>query len=589
MAEVKINLPTPTTVMSLVKGIDNGEYIIPAIQRKFVWRTEQITKLFDSLMLGYPVGTLLIWKTKRGEDDHFYNFIKDYSEYDDADASEAPDKKTEIVQAILDGQQRMNSLYIGLMGSYAEKIRYKPKGDKSSYPKKHLYVNLLKKNDTSDNGEIEDNVYDFQFLTKEQAAESDDEHYWFRVGRIIEPELNTSEKIFKYMDENCFPNSNKKIMDNSTARNVLFALFNRFIDKDVLNTQVIESDNLDDALNIFIRVNKNGKPLSPGDLCQSYLVAKLGATDDKLNIREKLKEFVHDINNIGGTGNFKFDKDWVLKTFLFLSSDKFSLKTNSFDKNNIDAIKGNFETYLAACKKTVELISSFGFNSRHFLSNNSLLPIAYYICKRGYCDSTSLTRHGALKKRLRWWFILSNLYELFGSRSDDVLKELRKVLDDNAADKFPLSKMIGVKKEVTVESIIDFIINYKENLTVMALSAFYEPEDTVNQVDHIYPKSKFRTEASIKKLGVTNPEDIKFYMEHYDTIGNLEFLPQNTSKGNKLFDEWLDAEFKDKPTARTEFITKHRIPDCDCSFGNFREFLAKREEKIREKELKDII
>ena len=181
---------------------------------------------------------------------------------------------------------------------------------------------------------------------------------------------------------------------------------------------------------------------------------------------------------------------------------------------------------------------------------------------------------------------------MFGSRSDDVLKELRKVLDENAADKFPLSKMMGVKKEVTVESIIDFIINYKDNLTVMALSTFYEPEDTVNQVDHIYPQSKCRTAAAVKKLGVTEPEDIKFYMEHYDTIGNLEFLPQNSSKGAKLFDEWFEAEFKDKPTARKEFTTKHRIPDCVYSFGNFREFLAKREEKIREKlheELKDII
>ena len=126
----------------------------------------------------------------------------------------------------------------------------------------------------------------------------------------------------------------------------------------------------------------------------------------------------------------------------------------------------------------------------------------------------------------------------------------------------------------------------------MALSTFYEPEDTGMQIDHIYPKSKCKIEAALKKLGVTDPSDIDFYINHCDSIGNLEFLPQNQSKGAKLFDDWLEKEFKDKPTARNEFITKHLIPYCDYSFGNFREFLAKREDKIREKlheELKDII
>ena len=595
---INIERKEPTTVKKLIDGIKNDDYILPAIQRKFVWRTEQITKLFDSLMLGYPIGTLLIWKTQSSKNDHFYKFRKDYSEYKDPYNPSV--KNTGIVHAILDGQQRMNSLYIGLMGSYTEKIRQRGKKNiPENYLIKQLYINLLKMKDANDTDEIEDNIYEFKFLHEDEDKSKDEvtndsEHHWFRVGDILD--FKSSADINKYLKM-------YRLDESNDAHNILGRLLDCIVKDSTIHFYMVESTDLDSALNIFIRVNKSGKALKPGDLCLSYLVAN---PDLNFKMRDRLDEFidgsrrsegkrkVQGINNIGGDRNFKFDKDWVLKTFLFLSSDKFSLKTNNFNKNNTDTIKDNLEKYLAAFKKTVELINDFGFNSKHFLSNNSLLPITYYVYRRKYYDDKALTEHGALKedwKRLKWWFILSNLNELFGSRSDDVLRDLRRVLDENADDKFPLSKMIGIKGEVTVDGIIDSIINYDDKLTVMVLSTFYAPEDTGKHVDHIYPKSKCKTVATLEKLGVTDPSDIEFYMNRYDSIGNLEFLPddQNKSKSSKLFDKWLEAEFKDKPTARNEFITKHLIPTCDYSFGNFREFPhvpARRQDSRKAREIR---
>ena len=66
-------------VAKLLKGVHNSEYVLPAIQREFVWDTDQICKLFDSLMRGYPIGSFLFWKVSPEEAVKytFYDFITD--------------------------------------------------------------------------------------------------------------------------------------------------------------------------------------------------------------------------------------------------------------------------------------------------------------------------------------------------------------------------------------------------------------------------------------------------------------------------------------------------------------------------------
>ena len=49
-------------VAKVLEGVHNSEYVPPAIQREFVWKTDQIRALFDSLMRGYPIGAFLFWK-----------------------------------------------------------------------------------------------------------------------------------------------------------------------------------------------------------------------------------------------------------------------------------------------------------------------------------------------------------------------------------------------------------------------------------------------------------------------------------------------------------------------------------------------
>jgi hypothetical protein len=88
------------------------------IQRAFVWNEEQIERLFDSIMREYPIGALLVWRTKsrikrRKFIDNFKHTLKL------TDFNETENEQTKLL--VLDGQQRLQSLFIGLKGSYEKK------------------------------------------------------------------------------------------------------------------------------------------------------------------------------------------------------------------------------------------------------------------------------------------------------------------------------------------------------------------------------------------------------------------------------------------------------------------------------------
>ena len=75
-----MSFQTPLTIREVLQGIEHHHYVLPAIQREFVWTPEQMIALLDSLMRGYPVGSFLFWKIEavRSRDYRFYDFVLNY-------------------------------------------------------------------------------------------------------------------------------------------------------------------------------------------------------------------------------------------------------------------------------------------------------------------------------------------------------------------------------------------------------------------------------------------------------------------------------------------------------------------------------
>ena len=132
----------PVPVAKVLEGIHSRSYVLPAIQREFVWNTDQIRALYDSLMRGYPIGSFLFWKVDPDTAGRyaFYDFLTDYHEKERPYAAKSPLPAGQGVTAILDGQQRLTALNIGLYGSHAERLPRRHWSNPDAFPRKRLYV-----------------------------------------------------------------------------------------------------------------------------------------------------------------------------------------------------------------------------------------------------------------------------------------------------------------------------------------------------------------------------------------------------------------------------------------------------------------
>ena len=108
------------SIFSLLNEIDDNKIVLPAIQREFVWSEDQIQRLLDSIIRDYPIGLVLLWDTF--EAIQYRSFVKHYRSGNQYTHTQNSVKKR--IKLVLDGQQRLQSLYIALYGSINGKFLY---------------------------------------------------------------------------------------------------------------------------------------------------------------------------------------------------------------------------------------------------------------------------------------------------------------------------------------------------------------------------------------------------------------------------------------------------------------------------------
>ena len=125
------------TIYEAMMHIKDGKYVMPAFQRQFVWSMEQIEKLWDSILLDYPIATFLFWHVDDNNvtwDTYFCNFLTavtfDNRKQADSVNYELTDINVAVTDtAILDGQQRLTSLYLSLFGDSFIRQKYARRGN----------------------------------------------------------------------------------------------------------------------------------------------------------------------------------------------------------------------------------------------------------------------------------------------------------------------------------------------------------------------------------------------------------------------------------------------------------------------------
>jgi hypothetical protein len=569
---------TPITIKEAVENIHSKKYLLPAIQREVVWSVNQITQLFDSLMRDYPIGSFLFWyvKKEKGNNYQFYEFMRDFHEKDNNHNPKANINGQDDIIGILDGQQRLTSLYIGLKGSYAYKEPKKKWSNPQAFPTRRLYLNLLTPRERGDETDL---FYDFSFRT-DQDARKDVNAFWFKVGDILD--LKKPVEVIDYLIKEGVMDMPKE--QKAFANEALFKLWEVVHSTGVINYYLEQDESLDKVLNIFIRVNSGGTILSYSDLLLSIATAQWKHRD----ARDEIISFVDELNSVGD--GFKFDKDLVLKSSLVLADIKdIAFKVDNFNNKNMLSIEGEWDGIKSALRGAAILISAFGYSSETLTSNYVIIPIAYYLKKKNCPSSFDISsQYYEDREAIRRWLIRALVKRVFGGAPDSVLRPIREVLN-NVADGFPFQTIMGAFKgtnkslAITEDDIENMLYyRYGQGYTFSTLALLYPSFDFRNKfhIDHIHPESHF-TRAKLLKRGIQE-NDIDFYLENANLLPNLQLLEgvPNQEKSDTDFSLWIDEKFQ-SADEKNEYMRKHDIPEVDLSLMNFRQFVEERTKGIQ--------
>lgn len=539
------------TIAEAIKKIDEKKWVLPTIQRKFVWDKDRICNLFDSLLSGYPIGTLMLWKITKKElfnELNFFTFLQNYKERfnDKCENYKASPTINPELFSVIDGQQRLNSFYIGLHGSYAEKLphkKWKREYDERIQPKEYLYLNIAQKLNKDDIGK----EYDFQFISQDKLNQLSDKNNWFKVSEILNMNQYNSEET----EEDKFDNDINNIIEKmnmfdeykSTAVKILKKLYKAVRVNKKIHYYQEDTQNLDKVIDIFIRANSGGIPLAFSDLVMSVLVGKWKDAGDKIDDLIKL---------LFAEYGFSVDRDFVLKNCLMIYSDDIKFRVSNFTDKFVYDIEKNFDIISSSIIRVCKFANQIGITDNILRAKYALLPIVYYVNKFNI-DIDNMAKHKENKQKIALWLKMALLKGMFGGQPDSILPAIRTIIDQSDKENFPLkdivrnfenkAKDIRITEDFIKEKVKSVQYGTAEATLLLSLITNMDPQHTY-AVDHMYPKSMFDKKKVKEYKFLNNNEKLKeFYLDknNWNSIGNLQLLnsSENGSKNDEDLETWL--------------------------------------------------
>jgi hypothetical protein len=563
--------PIPAT--EVLDRVHDRSYVLPAIQREFEWSPDQVRRLFDSLIRGYPIGSFLFWQVSPAVAARFrfYDFLTDYHERTNPYAPQVTIPADQGVTAILDGQQRLTALNIGLYGSHAQRLPHKRIANPDAYPKKRLYLDVTRE----DSGDEELGMeYGFRFLTDAEAqAQPGTADRWFKVADVLGladsgPSMNREIQ-------------RRGLADHPDAFQTMYELFKAVRETPSINFYLEKDQDPDKVLDIFVRVNSAGTPLSYSDLLMSM------ATNQwtELDARQEVRSLVDDLNG----EQFNFTKDLALKAGLVLIDvSDVGFKVSNFTQQNTGLMEKRWPELRSAMLSAGSLLRSFGFAAQTLAAHSVLIPIAYYIHSRGLNDNyITSSAYAADRELVRSWVTRSLMKRgVWGSGLDTLLSKLRDALRDSSGG-FPAEQIETVMtvqgKSLRFEDAeIDELLEsrYGRPRTFATLAMLYPGLDLTHAftIDHIFPRSRF-TRRQLSDAGIPS-DQLDAYIAAVDSLPNLQLLEglPNVEKQATLPADWLAGPHFATSEKRERFLERNDLQGLPLELDRFLEFHAGRRE-----------
>lgn len=491
------------SLSELLDMLSHNKLILPAFQREFVWKPKQIEDLFDSLMRDFPINTLMLWNLYQdslvNQPIDFYSFLDEKYEKQMVNDSIGKQKLQSLgdVKAVIDGQQRLTALNIGLRGTYDGK---------------QLCLRIDQKND--------DDSYCFKFLDDKQLARRQKNHEtWMCVKEIV----GASPTIMYDVPKRFHLEGNKETPEIVSR---LYATYNNL---KIYYFDVQNQQDIDDVIDVFVRCNSGGTALSRGNLLLSVLTMYWA------NAREQVENIIKDIKALGYT----IDKDWVIKAFLMLLDKNLKMSVANISSDVCKSIEGNYELIRNAINRAFESVKYMQLKGEALRSKIAVLPIAYYIFKNNL-QNASFNNCSAKSEDfllMRKYLFCAILNGMFDAASDDKLSGIRGILKKGLSS-YPY-KELAQKYELFLalsDKRIEELLQIRKSKAFTVLNILYalngdELSDVVYDVDHLH--------------AVKLCKEQKINVADYDTLPNLQLLEHklNISKSKQPLVDW-DAKYK---------------------------------------------
>ena len=566
------------TIKQVLDKIASNEYVLPAIQREFVWSSEQICMLFDSVMQGYPFGDFLFWRIEpeHSADYRYYGFVREYHQRDDPhcpDLGTLPNRQT---IAVLDGQQRLTAFNIGLRGSMSVKRPYKRWSSPDAFPRRVLAMDLLSGTERDEEG----SCYSFDFVDEESIGRQR-ELLWFKVSDILI--MESGPDMHEWVLKEGLQNEQQ-----SRAYRTLDRLYRVIHTEPTVAYYEERKQDIEHVLNIFIRRNSGGTTLSYSDLLLSIASSQWSILD----ARKEVHQLVDDLNRIGSS--LELTKDFVLKAGLMLTDiASVGFQVRNFTQVNMAVLERNWSRIRDALVETVQLVTGFGFDANTIRAASALLPIAYFLYQIGAPrDFDSHRRYADDREAIRGWLIRSILKAsgIWGSGLDTLLTALREVLRDAGDEHYPAAKMRRLMSQrgkslefspEEIEDLADMRLNDRRVFALLALlSPFINLQHHHFHIDHVFPKSRF-TRGRLREAGIDD-EQCDELADRANRIGNLQLLDGaiNLEKQATLPAEWIEIQYPD-PESRRHHCGLYLLRDIPRDMAGFSDFYEVRRERLQ--------
>ncbi len=358
-------------ISTILDNIDIGAMALPEFQRGYVWNRDQVRNLMDSLYRRHPVGSLLVWVTEsKGAETR-------------GDGALAPG----VVKLLLDGQQRMTSLY-GI-------VRGKP-------------PQFFDGNDQAFTGlrfHVENQEFAFY-----QPIKMKDDRLWIDVSELMQA---GTDGLGAYLAQfAAAPALTPKVGSYAGRLSQLLGI--REIDLHV--EEVTGADkSVDVVVDIFNRVNSGGTKLSKGDFALAKICAEWAAARDTMKAALARWRAV----------DFHFSLDWLLRNVNTVTTGEALFGALH------DVPAERFQEGLKRGEKAVDYLLNvvsgrLGLDHDRVLFGRYAFPVmARYVDRRG-------GRLGDAREqdRLLFWYLHSALWGRFSGSTETVINQDLKVLED---------------------------------------------------------------------------------------------------------------------------------------------------------------